>query len=171
MARPVGGLIFGHLGDRLGRRPVMLITIVGIGAATGLIGVLPTFMSIGHWAPILLIVLRVCQGLSAGGEWGGAITSAVEAAPADRRARFASFPQIGSPIGTLLSSGGFFVVTTFAISYGTGTLGLPSTLMLGATLCAAAFEILVIIFFGRIGERIGSALAPRLTIPEEGYRV
>lgn len=110
LARPVGGLIFGHVGDRFGRKTVLMITIVGIGISTGLIGVLPTLTQIGVWAPIMLVILRICQGLAVGGEWGSAVTAAVESAPAHRRSRYAAYPQIGSPIGTLLSSGGFFIV-------------------------------------------------------------
>ncbi|WOQ17878.1 MFS transporter [Raineyella sp. W15-4] len=239
VARPIGGLIFGHMGDRLGRRRTLMITIVGIGAITGIIGLLPTYAGIGIAAPVALIVLRLLQGLAVGGEWGGAVTIAVEHAPAGRRARFAAMPQLGSPIGTLMSSGGFFLVslmskdsfdawgwripfllafplllvavlirrhmeespmfrklaeaeemahapikevvatspwqivvglctallgiggfylvTTFVISYGTTVLGLSSRLMLLGTLVAALFEIGVIITGGRLGERFGAS--------------
>ncbi|MFD5598880.1 MFS transporter [Leucobacter sp. NPDC058333] len=110
-ARPIGGIIFGRMGDRIGRRKVLMITIVGIGLVTGLIGLLPTFAAIGVAAPILLVLLRVLQGLFVGGEWSGAMTLVVENAPLHLRARYAAIPQIGSPIGTILSSGGFFVMT------------------------------------------------------------
>lgn len=239
-ARPLGAVIFGHLGDRIGRKAVLMITIIGIGVATGLIGILPNYVAIGIWAPIALVALRILQGLAVGGEWGGAVTVAVENSPIEKRAWYAAFPQIGSPIGTLLSSGGFFLiaasmseenfndfgwripflaaiplllvavwirkrleespifaeleqagakeaapivevfrgsfvqvlvgaaaaflgiggfflVTTFVVSYGTGTLGLPSTLMLGGTLAAAAVEILVIIVCGRFAMRMGAS--------------
>lgn len=109
-ARPIGGLIFGHLGDRIGRRKVLMITIVGIGIVTGLIGMLPTYAAIGVAAPILLVLLRIGQGLFVGGEWSGAMTIVVENAPLNKRAIYAAIPQIGSPIGTILSSGGFFVI-------------------------------------------------------------
>lgn len=239
VARPIGALIFGAMGDRIGRRQTLLITIVGIGLATGLIGLLPTYATIGVIAPVALTVLRLLQGLSVGGEWGGAITMAVEHAPAGMRARYAAMPQVGSPIGTLLSSGGFFLVslmpgdsfhawgwripflaafallvisvlirrrleespvfrqleqserrasspimetitrapaqmitavaasllgiagfflvTTFLISYGTNDLGLSPRLMLTGTLVAAVVEIFVIISGGRLGGRFGAS--------------
>jgi MFS family permease len=113
VARPLGGMIFGAMGDRIGRRKTLMVTIVGIGVITGLIGLLPTYAAIGIAAPILLVLLRVAQGLFVGGEWSGAMTIVVENAPLARRARYAALPQIGSPIGTILSSGGFFLMTLF----------------------------------------------------------
>ncbi|MEU0492343.1 MFS transporter [Nocardiopsis sp. NPDC006139] len=237
VARPLGAVLFGWMGDRIGRRPALLITVVAIGVATGLIGVLPDFAAIGVAAPLLLALLRLVQGIAVGGEWGGAVTIAVEHAPPEKRGRYAALPQIGSPVGTLLSSGafalvltlppeqfdswgwrlpflaafplllvavyirrkveespvfeemerqearskvpavdvfrkawgrllvaiasallgvgGFYVMTTFAISYGTGTLGLERGLMVNATLVAAVAQIGVILVFGRLAERIG----------------
>lgn len=111
VARPVGGMIFGAIGDKIGRRKVLMVTIVGIGLVTGLIGMLPTYAAIGVAAPILLVLLRILQGLFVGGEWSGAMTIVVENAPLKYRARYAAIPQIGSPIGTILSSGGFFLMT------------------------------------------------------------
>ncbi|GAA1345884.1 MFS transporter [Arthrobacter roseus] len=113
VARPLGGMFFGAMGDRIGRRKTLLITIVGIGAVTGLIGLLPDYGAIGIAAPILLVLLRIFQGLFVGGEWSGAMTIVVENAPLKRRARYAALPQIGSPIGTILSSGGFFLMTLY----------------------------------------------------------
>lgn len=110
LARPIGAALFGFLGDRYGRRPALLTTIVAIGVATGLIGVLPTFDAVGIAAPIALAVLRLVQGLAVGGEWGGAMTIAVEHAPKRTRAWYAALVQIGSPVGTLLSSGAFALV-------------------------------------------------------------
>jgi MFS family permease len=236
-ARPVGALVFGWLGDRIGRRPALLVTVVMIGLATGLIGLLPAFGSIGVAAPLLLLLLRLLQGIAVGGEWGGAVTLAVEHAPPGKRGRYAALPQVGSPVGTLLSSGafalvlllpaeefdswgwrlpflaafplvviavyirrkveesplfhellkqderakipavevlrmawgrllvgmasallgvgGFYILTTFVISYGTGTLDLPRGLMVDATLVAAVVEIVVILAVGRFAERLG----------------
>lgn len=109
VARPLGALLFGWLGDRVGRKTVLMTTIIGIGVATVLIGLLPTYASIGIAAPVILAVLRVLQGLCVGGEWGGAVTIAAENAPASSRAVYASVPQLGSPVGTILSSGAFFL--------------------------------------------------------------
>lgn len=111
LVRPVGGLLFGWLGDRAGRKSVLIITVTGIGIATGLIGFLPNYVSIGVWAPIILVILRMLQGLFIGGEWSGAMTLAVENAPLKLRAKLAALPQLGSPIATLLSSGMFFGLT------------------------------------------------------------
>lgn len=103
--RPLGAFLAGHFGDIIGRRAMLVVTLVVMGAATTLIGVLPTFAQIGIAAPILLLLLRILQGLSAGGEWGGAVLMAVEHAPADRRGRAGSWPQLGVPLGFLLASG------------------------------------------------------------------
>ncbi|MGP5163171.1 MFS transporter [Arthrobacter rhombi] len=113
VARPLGGMFFGAMGDKIGRRKTLMITIIGIGLITGLIGLLPDYAAIGIAAPILLVVLRIFQGLFVGGEWSGAMTIVVENAPLKRRARYAALPQIGSPIGTILSSGGFFLATLY----------------------------------------------------------
>ncbi|HET6393393.1 MAG TPA: MFS transporter [Blastococcus sp.] len=236
-ARPLGAILFGHLGDRIGRRKCLIITVTLIGFVTGAIGLLPTYFSIGVAAPILLTLLRLLQGVAVGGEWGGAVTLAVEHAPKKHRGRYAAMPQIGSPIGTLLSSGaflavsllpqesfdswgwripflaafpllyiaiwirrrveesplfeqllrddelasspvrdvvtrtfpqllvgagstllgvgGFYLITTFVISYGTANLGMPRSVLLTATLVAAVVEILVLIAGGRLAERYG----------------
>lgn len=239
-ARPIGGIIFGILGDKVGRRAVLMTTVIGIGVITGLIGLLPSYYSIGLAAPILLTCLRLLQGIFVGGEWSGAMTIAVEHAPLHERARFAALPQVGSPIGTILSSagffiiayllsdhaftswgwripfliafplvliamwirsrmeespvfrrlqeegegeqtpmrtvirdtwqqiligcavallgvGGFYLVTTFVVSYGRTTLGLSSPLLLAGTLIAAIFEVPVILTGGRLAARFGAS--------------
>src|SRR5215831_17444898 len=102
--RPLGALVCGHLGDRLGRKAVLVMTLVLMGACTAAIGLLPTYAQAGAWAPVGLIALRVVQGFSAGGEWGGAALMAVEHAPARRRSFFGAFPQIGVPIGMILAT-------------------------------------------------------------------
>ena len=236
-ARPIGAILFGFIGDRAGRRPALLITIVLIGVGTGLIGLLPDFNSIGIAAPVMLVILRLVQGLAVGGEWGGAMTLAMEHSSVEKRGRYAALVQVGSPVGTLMSSGGialvlllppasfdawgwrlpflaafplvlialyirlkveespifkemvkleqrakipavavfkeawgrlivavaaamlgvggFYVMTTFVISYGTTTLGLDRGLMVNATVIAGVIEIGVILIGGRICERFG----------------
>src|SRR5690242_8024116 len=103
-ARPVGGMFFGHFGDRLGRKAVLILTLVIMGIATFLIGCLPTYKDIGIIAPLFLVVLRFAQGFAVGGEWGGAVLMATEHAPTVRRGFYSSWPQMGAPIGLLLSS-------------------------------------------------------------------
>ena len=240
VARPVGGAIFGAIGDTVGRKNVLLITVIGIGIVTALIGMLPTYAAIGVAAPILLILLRILQGLFVGGEWSGAMTIVVENAPLKRRALYAAIPQIGSPIGTIMSSGfffimgvmltqdsfdawgwripflfaiplvlvgawlrskleespvfealkeegevekapfiaifknnwlqiiigvlvavvgvaGFYLVTSFVVWYGVNILGYSQDLMLIGTFVAAAVEIPVLYFGGRLGVKIGAS--------------
>ena len=109
-ARPLGGIIFGHIGDKLGRKPALTITLLLMGIATTLVGVLPTYETIGIWGPILLIILRIAQGLAVGGEWGGASLMAVESAPPKFKTFYGGFTQIGNPLGALMSSGAFWVL-------------------------------------------------------------
>lgn len=103
-ARPIGGIVCGHYGDKIGRKSMLILTLLIMGIATFLIGCLPTYNQIGIWAPIMLVVLRVAQGFGVGGEWGGAVLMAVEHAPAGRRGFYGSWPQIGVPAGLLLST-------------------------------------------------------------------
>ena len=110
-ARPLGGIVFGHYGDKIGRKAMLILSLLIMGIATALIGFLPTFESIGIWAPILLVVLRFCQGIGVGGEWGGAVLMAVEHAPDGRRGFFGSWPQMGVPAG-LLSGNLVFLAAT-----------------------------------------------------------
>ncbi|WP_197430064.1 MFS transporter [Auraticoccus cholistanensis] len=104
VTRPLGGLIFGHFGDRIGRKKILVLTMLIMGGSTFLMGVLPTYASIGVLAPILLLVLRMLQGIGLGGEWGGAAVLTFEHAPRGRRGYFSSWPQTGVPIGLLLST-------------------------------------------------------------------
>ncbi|RZT87348.1 putative MFS family arabinose efflux permease [Pseudonocardia sediminis] len=107
VARPVGGVIFGHIGDRLGRKRTLVATMVMMGVATALIGLLPSYAAIGVAAPLLLVLLRVLQGIAVGGEWGGAVLLAVENAPPGRRGLYGSVPQIGLGLGLALGTGVF----------------------------------------------------------------
>ncbi len=237
LARPLGGIIFGHYGDRIGRKSMLVITLLIMGAATTLIGLLPTFETIGIWAPILLVTLRFLQGLAVGGEWAGAVLMAVEYSPEEHRGFYGSWPQMGSPIGLFLSTvlfaavaalpdeqflawgwripflvsvvlvgvglfirlrifetpafsrvkesgtearmpivdvlkndfgkvllgagivfvtiGGFYVVVTFSLSYGTETLGISRGVMLGGVLVAAISELITIPIFAALSDRVG----------------
>jgi len=104
VARPIGGVLFGHFGDRLGRKNMLVLTLLIMGIATFLIGLLPTYAIAGVWAPVLLLVLRILQGLGIGGEWGGAVLMAIEYAPKERRGFYGSWPQIGVPAGLFLAT-------------------------------------------------------------------
>lgn len=239
VVRPLGAVLFSHIGDRYGRRAALIGTIVVMGVATGAIGLLPTYAAIGIAAPVLLTLMRVLQGLSAGGEWGGATLMALEYAPEEKRARYASMVQLGSPTGTVLSSAAFilasmlpedaflswgwrvpflvafsllalalylrmkveetplfkqlvaaeqreklpvvetfrtasgrlfvgaamyfigtaafFIMTTFMISYITSSLGLPKSLALASTIVGAFAQMAVLVYFGRLADRIGAA--------------
>lgn len=110
--RPLGAVVAGHLGDKYGRKIVLVLTLVGMGAATMLIGMLPTYATIGIWAPIFLVLLRIMQGFSAGGEWGGAALMSVEHAPRNKRGLFGAYPQIGVPLGMLLATSFMFALTS-----------------------------------------------------------
>ncbi|MBX7456020.1 MHS family MFS transporter [Mycolicibacterium sp. 3033] len=110
VARPLGGIVFGHFGDRVGRRRMLVYSLVGMGMATVLIGVLPTYAQIGLAAPLLLTALRLAQGFAVGGEWGGATLMAVEHAAAERRGFYGAFPQMGAPAGTAAATLAFFLV-------------------------------------------------------------
>ena len=105
VARPLGGIVFGHYGDRLGRKNVLVVTLLLMGIATFPIGLLPTYATIGVWAPILLVALRFVQGLGLGGEWGGAVLMTLESGDAGAAGLNASWPQVGVPIGLLLANG------------------------------------------------------------------
>jgi metabolite-proton symporter len=104
-ARPIGAALFGHWGDRIGRKATLISTLMLMGVASVLIGVLPTYATLGVWAPILLVVLRVAQGIGVGGEWGGSVTLSMEWGNPRRRGFIGSWPQVGVPVGLLLSTG------------------------------------------------------------------
>lgn len=112
--RPLGAFLAGHLGDRRGRRFVLMLTLILMGVSTTFVGLLPTYSAIGIAAPILLVCLRILQGISAGGEWGGAVLMAVEHAPKNKRGLFGASPQIGVPIGLLLASGTMALMSIIA---------------------------------------------------------
>ncbi|WP_200925945.1 MFS transporter [Methylobacterium sp. Leaf93] len=237
LARPLGGIVFGHFGDKIGRKAMLSLTIIIMGLGTFLIGCLPTYSQIGVWAPILLVTLRLVQGIGIGGEWGGAVLMVVESVPAHRRGFFGSIVQLGYPLGVILSIGAFAlaglmpeseflswgwrlpflasallvgvglfirlrlhetpsfqrvkqrsavskipvveiltehprtflkavglkvseiayvsIVTVFSISYVTGKLGLPRSVILNGILVAAIIELFTIPVFGWLSDRYG----------------
>lgn len=112
IGRPLGGILFGHVGDRLGRKNALITTLLGMGVCTVAIGLLPTYQQVGIMAPVLLALLRILQGVALGGEWGGAVLIASESAPKDRKISFGNFAQQGTPTGALLSTVVFIPVAT-----------------------------------------------------------
>ena len=113
VARPLGGAVFGHFGDRLGRKTMLVWSLAIMGVATALIGLTPTYAQVGIWAPVLLVVLRFIQGFGVGGEWGGAVLLAVEHSGGERRGFHGSWPQMGVPGGLLLSTGVFAALSSW----------------------------------------------------------
>ncbi|PZQ85408.1 MAG: MFS transporter [Ancylobacter novellus] len=111
LTRPLGGIVFGHFGDKVGRKSVLVITLMIMGISTFAIGLIPTFDQIGLWAPALLLTMRIFQGIGLGGEWGGAVLMAYEYAPPSRRGFYTSIPQMGLSIGILLSAGTLAVLS------------------------------------------------------------
>lgn len=105
VTRPLGGIVFGHFGDRIGRKSVLVVTLMIMGIATFLVGLIPTYDQIGLWAPALLLAIRIFQGIGLGGEWGGAVLMAYESAPEKKRGFYTSIPQMGLSIGIVLAAG------------------------------------------------------------------
>jgi metabolite-proton symporter len=112
-ARPIGAIVFGHFGDRIGRKVTLVAALLTMGISTVIIGLLPSYAQIGVWAPLLLSLCRFGQGFGLGGEWGGAVLLATENAPEGKRSWYGMFPQLGAPIGLLLSSGAFWILLHF----------------------------------------------------------
>ncbi|MFT4213801.1 MAG: MFS transporter [Microbacterium sp.] len=120
VARPIGAVVFGHFGDRFGRKATLVASLLTMGIATFLIGCLPTYQSIGWWAALLLLVLRLAQGFALGGEWSGAALVATENAPVGKRAWYGTFPQLGAPIGFIIANT-IFLLINFALPHPDGT--------------------------------------------------
>ncbi len=116
IARPIGASIFGHLGDKRGRKPALVLAMLMMGGATTLIGLLPTYATVGVFAPLMLVVLRFVQGLAVGGQWGGAALMALESAPANRRGFYTSFVQVGVPLGVVLANTVFLIASATTTS-------------------------------------------------------
>jgi MFS transporter, MHS family, shikimate and dehydroshikimate transport protein len=136
--RPLGGILFGHIGDRIGRRATLIMTTLVMGLSTGIIGLLPTYDTVGVWAPVLLVLLRVLQGLGAGAEFGGASTLLAEHAPAHRRGYYCSFAQLGVQVGLVLATVSFLLVGLLPeeqlVAWGWRVPFLASFLMIGVAL-------------------------------------
>src|ERR1700693_4615207 len=111
LARPIGSALFGHFGDRIGRKKTLVLALLTMGMSTFIIGTLPTYRTIGVAAPLLLALCRFGQGVGLGGEWGGAVLLAVENAPPKKRALYGMFPQLGAPLGFVLSGSIFLVLS------------------------------------------------------------
>lgn len=112
LARPIGGIVFGHFGDRVGRKKMLVLSLVGMGLATLGMGLLPTYAQVGIFAPILLTLLRLFQGVMVGGEWGGAVLMAVEHAPKGKKGFYGAFPQTGAPVGVALATLSFLAISS-----------------------------------------------------------
>jgi metabolite-proton symporter len=136
LARPIGSALFGHFGDRYGRKSTLVSSLLLMGISTTLIGALPGYAAVGLWAPVTLCLLRLAQGVGLGGEWGGAALLAVENAPAGRRAWFGMFPQLGPPLGFLLANGLFILLFKFLTSAQFAAWGWRIPFLLSAILVA-----------------------------------
>lgn len=138
VARPLGGVIFGHFGDRIGRKAMLTLTMLIMGVGTFLIGCLPTYAEIGLWAPALLVLLRIFQGIGVGGEWGGAVLMVIEHAPEHRRGLYGSLVQVGFPAGVAASTATFLALSTLPeadfLSWGWRIPFLLSAILVGVAL-------------------------------------
>jgi metabolite-proton symporter len=163
VARPIGGIIIGHYGDRIGRKSMLVLTLCIMGIATFGIGLLPTYAQIGPWAAVALVTLRLAQGFGVGGEWGGAVLMAVEHAPAHARGFYGSWPQIGVPAGLLLSTAVFSLFARLPedqfLSWGWRVPFLLSILLVGVGLIIR-LRILETPAFARVKEERTEARRP-----------
>jgi metabolite-proton symporter len=162
-ARPFGGIIIGHYGDKVGRKSMLVLTLLIMGVATFLIGLLPTYEQIGPWAAVALVLLRVAQGFGVGGEWGGAVLMAVEHAPPGKRGFYGSWPQIGVPAGLVLSTAVFTVFRSLPedqfLSWGWRVPFLVSSLLVGVGLLIR-MRIVETPAFSRVKENASEARQP-----------
>ena len=167
IARPLGGAVIGHYGDRIGRKSMLVLTLALMGAATFLIGLLPTYDQVGLWAAVALVALRIIQGFGVGGEWGGAVLMAVEHAPAGSRGFYGSWPQIGVPAGLLLSTGVFSLFARLPqeqfLSWGWRVPFLLSIILVGIGLYIR-LSILETPAFENLKESRGEARQPTLEV-------
>jgi MFS family permease len=166
IARPIGAAIFGHFGDRIGRKATLIATLLLMGIATFLVAFVPGYATIGIWGAIWLTVLRFIQGVGVGGEWGGSVLLSMEWARTNgRRGLIASWPQFGVPAGLFLANiavlvrmseqAPFYIFTAYIFAYGTKTLGLPQNFLITAVLVASVGSACWIPIFGQLSDRIG----------------
>ena len=174
IARPIGSALFGHFGDRIGRKATLVFALATMGVSTVTIGLLPTYRSIGLLAPILLAVCRFGQGLGLGGEWGGAVLLAIENAPPNKRAIYGMFPQLGAPLGFLLSGGTFLLLTKtltdaqfFAFGWRLPFLASSALVLLGLWIRLEIHETPV---FREMLNRGGQARAPLFAVFRNNFR-
>ncbi|MBJ7484996.1 MFS transporter, partial [Brevundimonas sp.] len=167
-ARPVGAVVFGHFGDRIGRKATLVAALMTMGVSTIAIGLLPTYAQVGVMAPLLLAVCRFGQGLGLGGEWGGAVLLATENAPPGRKAWFGMFPQLGAPIGFVLSTGSFLILTGFMAEDDFLAWGWRLPFLASAVLVLVGLWVRLRITetpeFSRVIERAERVKAPILTL-------
>ncbi|MBV9055509.1 MAG: MFS transporter, partial [Candidatus Eremiobacteraeota bacterium] len=178
LGRPLGGVIFGHFGDKLGRKTMLIVTLTIMGVATFLVGVLPGYDRIGIWAPVLLIALRLCQGVAVGGEWGGAVIMAAEHAHARFRGLLASCPQIGVPLGLILASVIFNIVTGRSASHNAtasfGTIAWRVPFLLSIVLVAIGLAVRLSVLetpaFERVKARAAIVAAPIASVLRNNWK-
>jgi metabolite-proton symporter len=170
-ARPLGAAVFGHFGDRVGRKAVLVVSLLMMGLSTGLIGLLPGYATLGVWAPILLVTLRVVQGLGLGGEWGGAALLAVEHAPKGKRGLYAAAPQMGSPVGYFAATLTFLIMSSTLGDEAFDSWGWRIPFLLSFVLVAVGLVIRLKIAetpaFAKVTEKRETAKAPLI----EAFRV
>ena len=168
LARPLGGIIMGHFGDRVGRKRLLVLSLLLMGFATCAIGLLPGYATIGVWAPVLLVVLRLAQGFGVGGEWGAAVLMSVEHAPAGKRGLFGAFPQMGLPAGIILSNGVFLAVTASVSHEAFLSWGWRVPFLLSAVLIVVGLVILLKLAespeFAQVRARNAVVRSPLITV-------
>jgi MFS transporter, MHS family, shikimate and dehydroshikimate transport protein len=177
LGRPLGGVVFGHFGDKIGRKAMLIVTLAIMGVATFLVGLLPTYDRIGVWAPLMLIALRLCQGIAVGGEWGGAVIMAAEHAEPRFKGLLASCPQIGVPLGLILASVIFNQVTTHAAAHETAAFGgmawrIPFlfSIVLVAIGLAVRFSISETPAFERVKAQAAVVTAPIVSVVRNNWK-
>ena len=165
LGRPLGGVIFGHFGDKVGRKAMLIVTLTIMGVATFLVGLLPTYSQIGVWAPLLLVALRLCQGVAVGGEWGGAVVMAAEHAQARYKGLLASCPQVGVPLGLLLAS-----VAYKATLHTNWRIPFLSSIVLVAIGLAVRLSVVETPAFERVKAKAAIVAAPILSVLRNSWK-